>query len=197
MTRYLRPIAWISLGVFVGMLAFATRLQVHALPEYGTRTGQPCTSCHVNPSGGGPRTLQGLLWVAEGRPDKLPALPGAEQKPSPDAPEGKALYQKFGCAACHGPNGEGGAGPALNREELPADELAGVIRNGKGTMLGYRSDMISDAELAALVRHVQAIGRGEIEAGSGLERQLLPPPQLACATGQADPVADTIGCGGN
>ena len=43
-----------------------------ALPEYSTQTGEPCASCHISPSGGGPRTLRGQAWVAAGKPGAVP-----------------------------------------------------------------------------------------------------------------------------
>jgi hypothetical protein len=43
-----------------------------ALPEYSTQTGEPCASCHISPSGGGPRTMRGLAWVAAGKPGAVP-----------------------------------------------------------------------------------------------------------------------------
>jgi hypothetical protein len=43
-----------------------------ALPEYSSQTGEPCASCHISPSGGGPRTLRGQAWVAAGKPGAVP-----------------------------------------------------------------------------------------------------------------------------
>ncbi|MCL4530395.1 MAG: hypothetical protein M1282_13405 [Chloroflexi bacterium] len=46
----------------------------HALPEYAAQTGEPCSTCHVSPSGGGPRSPRGLAWVASGKPGTVPDL---------------------------------------------------------------------------------------------------------------------------
>ncbi len=46
----------------------------HALPEYAAQTGEPCSTCHVSPSGGGPRSPRGLAWVASGKPGAVPDL---------------------------------------------------------------------------------------------------------------------------
>lgn len=43
-----------------------------ALPEYSAQTGEPCASCHVSPSGGGPRGPRGQGWVASGKPGAVP-----------------------------------------------------------------------------------------------------------------------------
>ncbi len=182
--RLLRPLGWIGLGVLVGVLVLATQRPAHALPEYAARTGQQCTTCHVNPAGGGPRTLRGLLWLAQGRPDQVPPLPGSEQAAGEGGLDGAGLYEKLACAGCHGPNGEGGVGPALNQAELPAEELAGIMRNGIGIMNGYGVDVMSDQELDVIVQYVQAIGRGEVKPSLNLQKQLLPPAQLSCGSSQ-------------
>ena len=43
-----------------------------ALPEYASQTGEPCASCHVSPSGGGPRGPRGQAWVASNKPGAVP-----------------------------------------------------------------------------------------------------------------------------
>ncbi len=43
-----------------------------ALPEYASQTGEPCASCHVSPSGGGPRGPRGQAWVASSKPGAVP-----------------------------------------------------------------------------------------------------------------------------
>ncbi len=194
--RYLRPVVWIGLGVLVGVLVFAIQQPAHALPEYAARTGQQCTTCHVNPAGGGPRTLRGLLWLAEGRPDQVPPLPGSEAEEGEAALDGATLFEKFTCSGCHGSNGEGGVGPALTQAELPADELVEIIRDGTGIMKGYGPDVMSDEEVDAVVQHMQAIGRGEVQPSLILEKRLLTPTQLTCGP---DPSALPLrtSCGGN
>lgn len=196
MIKRLRPVAWIGLGVLVGVLVFAAWPAAHALPEYATRTGQPCATCHANPAGGGPLAMRGLLWVAEGKPDQVPQLSESEEKPDAAAADGRALYDEFACAGCHGPSGEGGAGPALNQTEWPTDEVTRVIRDGEGAMMAYEPDTMSDAELEAIVEYVQALGRGEVEAGPVLKKRLLPPVQQTCGADSPTSPGRTD-CGGN
>lgn len=45
-----------------------------ALPEYSAQVGEPCASCHVSPSGGGPRAPRGTAWVASNKPGVVPDL---------------------------------------------------------------------------------------------------------------------------
>lgn len=47
---------------------------VQALPEYSAQVGEPCASCHVSPSGGGPRAVRGTAWVASEKPGVVPDL---------------------------------------------------------------------------------------------------------------------------
>jgi hypothetical protein len=68
----------ISLGAVILctslLLALATPEPVQALPEYAAQTGEPCSSCHISPSGGGPRGLRGQAWVASSKPGTIPDL---------------------------------------------------------------------------------------------------------------------------
>jgi mono/diheme cytochrome c family protein len=45
-----------------------------ALPEYSAQTGEPCMTCHISPSGGGPRGPRGQAWVGGGKPGQVPQL---------------------------------------------------------------------------------------------------------------------------
>lgn len=45
-----------------------------ALPEYSAQTGEPCATCHISPSGGGPRGPRGQAWVGGGKPGAVPDL---------------------------------------------------------------------------------------------------------------------------
>jgi mono/diheme cytochrome c family protein len=195
MKKRLQELLWPILGLAVGLLVFGAQPQVHALPEYATRTGEPCTTCHVNPAGGGPRTARGALWIAQGRPDIVPQLPGSTAAESPASGDGPALYAQLGCAGCHGAGGEGASGPALN---VPGASQGAdrVIRSGRGTMVGYKVDRLSDADLAAVLQFVQSLasdkGKGSTDAGP----QPLDPAAFVCAS--APPGASTIqSCGGN
>lgn len=56
------------------LLAFATPTTAQALPEYASQTGEPCSSCHLSPSGGGARGPRGQAWVASKKPSVIPDL---------------------------------------------------------------------------------------------------------------------------
>jgi len=54
------------------LLALIPTSTAQALPEYASQTGEPCASCHISPSGGGPRGPRGQAWVASGKPGAVP-----------------------------------------------------------------------------------------------------------------------------
>lgn len=56
------------------LLALGTPSTAQALPEYAAQTGEPCSSCHISPSGGGPRGPRGQAWVASNKPGAIPDL---------------------------------------------------------------------------------------------------------------------------
>lgn len=67
--------------IFCGILLVCTALLLappartgNALPEYAAQTGEPCSSCHISPSGGGPRGVRGQAWVASEKPGSVPDL---------------------------------------------------------------------------------------------------------------------------
>jgi mono/diheme cytochrome c family protein len=66
---------FLSIGGLVISATIAEK--ANALPEYAAQTGEPCATCHVSPSGGGPRTPRGQAWVAEKKPSTVPDLVAA------------------------------------------------------------------------------------------------------------------------
>jgi hypothetical protein len=62
-------------------------------------------------------------------------------------------------------------------------------------MKGYAPDRMADEQMLALIPYVQAIGRGEIEAGIILQQRPLGPVKLTCGDG-VHPSTRTD-CGGN
>ena len=55
-------------------LALIPTSPAQALPEYSAQTGEPCASCHISPSGGGPRGPRGQAWVASEKPGAVPDM---------------------------------------------------------------------------------------------------------------------------
>ncbi len=188
-----RPGMFFFLALIVLAMTALLAGQTTALPEYAVRTGEPCGACHVNPAGGGPRNQRGLMWVAAGKPAKVPELPG---KPGaePGQASGVEIYKKQGCNGCHGNDGEGLVGPALTKPDLDPVAAREVIRKGKGGMPAYSADKLPDADLDAMVaafKELASVPAAEVPAA-------LPPGKLTCGSGTAEPAAGGLqGCGGN
>ena len=57
--------AVLAVGVMFAALVAVPR-SATALPAYTQKEGKPCGYCHVNPTGGGPRTEKGKEYQANG-----------------------------------------------------------------------------------------------------------------------------------
>ncbi|HLX32039.1 MAG TPA: c-type cytochrome [Gaiellaceae bacterium] len=87
----------------------------------------------------------GLPAIADTQPVPVPAGQGA-------AVAGSALYVRYGCINCHGPNGLGGV-----PNPLSADGTIPVL-SGQG----FRKQFNTDAKIAAVIRSGSVIGRAPI-----------------------------------
>ena len=70
-TKITRTTALAGAGVTAAMLVAAatllmTQRPAQAFPAYAQSTGWHCSSCHVNPKGGGPLSSQGTKWFTTG-----------------------------------------------------------------------------------------------------------------------------------
>jgi mono/diheme cytochrome c family protein len=73
MRRFLISIGT-SLLLAALIMALIPNSTARALPEYSAQTGEPCATCHISPSGGGPRGPRGQAWVASSKPGAVPDL---------------------------------------------------------------------------------------------------------------------------
>lgn len=188
--RSIQILAIGGVGVF-SMLATGVILgetPAHALPEYADRTGEPCSTCHVNPGGGGPRTFRGLLWVAQGRPEAVPEM--GNVLIAPGVNDGVALYDSA-CSSCHGESGEGLFGIALVSSGITEDKIQDTILRGRerSGMPAFEG-LFTSAQLSILVEYVTGISSGEIEPAP--LSYPLPAAEFTC-----DDQPDEPRCGGN
>ena len=165
----------VGLGLIGALLVSAP--PAHALPEFATRTGEPCATCHVSPGGGGPRTLRGLLWAARGAPDQVPLLPGVLI--APGVSDGSGLFD-IACAACHGTKGEGIFGRELAGTSLTDGKIQTAILRGRARsgMPAFEGQFTTE-QLDALVAFVAGLASGQIQPLP--DRYLLPPAQFKSA----------------
>jgi mono/diheme cytochrome c family protein len=87
----------------------------------------------------------GLPAVADTQPVAIPAGQGP-------AVAGAALYVRYGCINCHGPNGLGGV-----PNPLSPDKSIPPLSGGD-----FRTEFNSDAKIAAVIRSGSVIGRAPI-----------------------------------
>jgi hypothetical protein len=74
MNRYISSVGLLIILVVLLALVILPHGEVRALPEYSVQLGEPCSTCHASPSGGGQRTPRGQAWVGEGKPGSVPGL---------------------------------------------------------------------------------------------------------------------------
>lgn len=184
----LQLLAIAGIAVFVLLVIASWSNPVYALPEYAKRTGESCATCHVNPGGGGPRTLRGMLWAAKGRPDQVPVLPNVLL--APGVTDGAELFE-IACSTCHGYYGEGLFGrelanTGLNENKIRSNILNGRIQSGMPSFEGK----FTDTQLQALVNYVVSLANGTAEIPPA--EYPLDPPAFNCSARGASET-----CGGN
>jgi mono/diheme cytochrome c family protein len=186
--HFLQLMAIAAIAVFVLLAIDSPAHPVHALPEYAQRTGESCATCHVNPGGGGPRTLRGMLWAAKGRPDQVPALPDVLL--APGVVDGAELYE-IACSPCHGYFGEGLFGRELANTGLKENKIHSNILNGRlnSGMPSFKGKF-TDTQLQDLVDYVVSLADGTAVIPPA--EYPLDPPAFNCLT-QGAPET----CGGN
>lgn len=168
--------------VILGVAVIATVLLLvivpppaHALPEYSDRTGDPCATCHVNPGGGGPRTLRGMLWTAQNRPNDVPTVGDTLLAPGVD--DAMELYHAA-CAGCHGIKGEGLFATALTEYYLTEGLIRGItIRGAPRSGMPSFAGQLTDEQLDALVAYVKDLSDGVIVPP---DSYILPPALETC-----------------
>lgn len=93
-----------------------------------------------------------------------PAARPADPLAGADVALGRALYQSMGCAACHGPNAEGGdirqgGGPKLAGNTLSFEAIRQQVRGGGGGMEAFPESRLSDADLRHIVAWEKSLPR--------------------------------------
>jgi mono/diheme cytochrome c family protein len=83
-----------------------------------------------------------------------------------DASEGKKLYYRYGCPACHGDNGVGIGDLRKAAEHYPTDaQLVAWIKNPSsfkpGTKMPTWDGVIAETEYPALIAYVKELGAGK------------------------------------
>ncbi len=183
-----RVLKWVTGAAVVAVVFTACFLYAahpaFALPEYAQRTNESCSTCHVNPGGGGPRTMRGLIWAAKGKPDAVPALQGVLL--APGVSDGAELYQ-IACSSCHGVNGEGMLGTRLLEGGVNEAKVRSNIQRGRlSSGMPAFTDSLTTDQIEALTVYVFALESGK--ADPVLNSYPLELPQLQ-GTPESTPMA--------
>lgn len=72
------------------------------------------------------------------------------------AANGEFIFFSFGCASCHGLDGEGGVvGPTLETD-LSASKLRREVRDGPAGMPAFSEELVTDEALANVLAFIQS-----------------------------------------
>jgi mono/diheme cytochrome c family protein len=83
-----------------------------------------------------------------------PPQPGARAAGNPQ--QGKDLFVKYSCYACHGYDGHGGAGARLVPMRMSLAGFTAYVHNPR-QMPPYTAKVLSDAQLADLFAHIKSL----------------------------------------
>ena len=91
---------------------------------------------------------------------KAQTLGAASQATSPtgNAKNGRELYLKYSCYACHGYSGQNGPGTRLVPARMTVPVFTGYVRNPR-QMPPYTAKVVPDAELADIWAYLQTLPR--------------------------------------
>ncbi len=89
------------------------------------------------------------------------AVAPAQEAPQGNAANGKHIYLRDACFACHGRSGQGGVyrgqAPILAQTALPLDGFRGVVRNPPDDMPAYSEAVLSDKDIADIYAFVESL----------------------------------------
>lgn len=84
-----------------------------------------------------------IAWISG------PAMAGED-------PAGKQPFDRV-CKVCHGPEAEGGAGPALVPFDREVEDVMTIVRDGTGQMPPISAERVSDEEIAQIVAYLKTL----------------------------------------
>jgi len=114
----------------------------------------PYTHGNLSPEG---YNRTDIIYVGEEHPFEGPGLidPGIALTGDP-AQDGRALFFGYGCASCHGLQGQGGpVGKDLGKSD--SEEITDEVRKGPKTMPAFESGVLSDSDLEKLIAFLESV----------------------------------------
>ena len=136
------------------------------MSPFGSVNGGPLDDTQID-------AIVAYLRSWESKPlDTLPEQPTPTPTPSLPTelpPSGEKIYVAL-CAQCHGANGEGGAGPALNIADFQQDtdqEIFNSISNGiPDTAMTAWGEVLNSDQINQLVKFIRTFTGGETSTGA-------------------------------
>ena len=89
-----------------------------------------------------------------------------------NAQAGKDLYLRYSCYACHGYAGHGGAGARLVPMRMTLPSFTAYVRSPR-QMPSYSTKVLTDAQLADIWAHIQALPKSPLPKDIPLLTQML------------------------
>jgi ubiquinol-cytochrome c reductase cytochrome c subunit len=82
----------------------------------------------------------------------------ASAAPAPsEAQRGGEIFRSVGCWECHGTVGQGGAGPRLAPDPLPAPAMLAIVRKPIKEMPPYNARILRDEDVSAIRAYLAGI----------------------------------------
>jgi mono/diheme cytochrome c family protein len=104
-----------------------------------------------------PLALAVAVLSFSGASAQTPAPPPQRSAPTAgNAQQGKDLFVKYSCYACHGYDGHGGAGARLVPMRMSLAGFTAYVHNPR-QMPPYTAKVLSDAQLADLFAHIKSL----------------------------------------
>ena len=97
-----------------------------------------------------------VIYLGEDLPyDGFPLADPALASTGDPAQDGRALFFGYGCASCHGLNGQGQAvGKDLSKSD--AEEISKEVRRGPKTMPSFDPSVLPDSDLQKLIAFLKS-----------------------------------------
>lgn len=116
----------------------------------------PYTHGNLSPQG---YNRTGIIYVGQEQPFEGIGLADPSVADTGDpAQDGRALFFRYGCASCHGLQGQGGpVGKDLS--DASANRISRQVRKGPGTMPAFGAGILSDSDLQKLIAFLTSPGK--------------------------------------
>jgi mono/diheme cytochrome c family protein len=117
-------------------------------------------------------TAAGLILPVPPVNAQTPGAASQATTPTGDAKNGRELYLKYSCYACHGYSGQNGPGTRLVPTRMAVPAFTAYVRNPR-QMPPYTAKVVPDAELAAIWAYLQTLPRSPLAKDIPLLTQIL------------------------